>query len=266
MIETLSSYFGLIVYIVIGGIFLTLCFFIITGMADNRQLQLQEKQLKAELQAAKKAGRSEEDLAELERLRTKEAAHLETIKLKTQEIEKITGQLDGLTEDHRRLETKLGEFLKEKDEIQSVMNVRSEEPASQEAGRSEEDLAEIERARAQVAANLEAMKQKNHEIEKLTELLEQVTEDRRRLEAQLSESAKEKDELGRLRSDVTAKDQELAQLRKERLACEARIAQAEKILAAFAEGKESGEFRKSIHLDELTRKEDEIKDIKNKEP
>lgn len=183
------------------------------------------------------------------------------------------------------------------------------------SGRSGEDAVEIERLHAEVTSQLDAMKMKDREIEKLIEQLNRETEEHHKLEAQLNESFSEKGEVGRLRSELNVKsegfaekERELMRLQEERRAMEERFAQAEKVMsdygqfekliqeqkksfyeidqriremkiklrvisekakenveliASFAEGKEFEEFRKSIHLDELTQKyEDQIKDLK----
>lgn len=284
MMETLSSNFDLIANIVISGLCLALGFFISTVMAEKRHFKRQEGLMKAELQGAKSFGRSKEDLAEIERLRSELGRQAAELKQKTEALHERENELAKL---------------------------------SSVAQRSSGDVAELDRLHAQVAADLEAMMQKDHEIEKLIDQLNQVNEDHRKLEAQMSESFSERGELGHLRTEMNAKieaaaaqEKELAKLQAERQAGAVRVGQAEKIvadyekfektitdqrrsahdveqriremriklrvlsekakenvelIAAFAGGKEFDEFRKSIHLDELTRKyEDQIREGEGK--
>ena len=341
--EMLLNHIDLIANIVVCGLFLMLGFFISTVLAEKRHFKRQEKQMKEDLLVAKTSVHSEEDLAELERLRAEVAANLEAVKRKDLEMEKLIDQMNQLTEEHRKLAVQLSESPSDKGE---VTRLRSGADANQEAikqkdheigklmdqlnqlneehrklaaqaSESPNDKGEITRLRSEADANQEAIKQKDHEIEKLIDQLNQLNENYRRQEPQRSESSADKGELERLRSEilvkteeVAAKERELAKLRDEKRLTEEKVVKAEKILeeyekfektiseqrrsahdveqrisemkiklrvlsekakenveliAAFAGAKEFDEFRKSIHLDELTRKyEYEIKDIDNK--
>jgi len=290
MIDLLLNHVDVIVGSVICGLFFMLGFFLSTIRAEKRHYKLQERQMREEIIVAKKAGsRSSEDTAELGRLRAEVTSQLEALKQKDHEIEKLIEQLDRAAEDLRKLQ-------------------------EQRQGTSVGDPVELERLRAEVTGQIEAIKQKDVEIGKLIEQLNRATEDHRKLEGQMSETFSEKGELGRLRAElnakaaeVAAKEQELSRLQEERRGIEDRVVGADKILndflkfdesihdqmkhfydveqrireikiklrvltekakegveliASFAEGKEFEEFRKSVHLDEMTQRyEDQIKDI-----
>ncbi|MDD5217842.1 MAG: hypothetical protein PHN49_03200 [Candidatus Omnitrophica bacterium] len=197
----------LIANIVICGLFFMLGLFVSTVIAEKRNFRLKENQMKEKISAAGGAGRSKEDAAEFERLHAEIARYADDLKAKDREIEKLFEQVSRTTEEHRKTQEKLS-------------------AAAGAPQRSKEDMAELERLRAEVTGQLEAIQTKDREIGKLIEQVNRTTEEHHKVREQMlagaggnQRSKEDTAELERLRAEVASqldamklKDAEIAKL------------------------------------------------------
>ncbi len=143
---------------------------------------------------------------------------------------------------------------------------REEALASQRtSGRAEEDATVMSRLRGELAAQSDAVKQKDADIEKMSCQLTRLMEDYRKLEEQMRGTSGGQDELESLGAalaakgeEIVARDRELVQLRDEVISLRERSLKADEALEAFGRFETEIRAQKDVSQ-EIERRFGEIK-------
>ena len=292
--DLLLNNLDLIAGSVICGLFFMLGFFMSSVRGEKRHFKVQERQMREEIIVAKKSGsRSSEDTAEFGRLRAEVTSQLEALKQKDTEIAKLIEQLNRAAEDYRKLEGQLSEptgdkgemerlraevtgqleALKQKDgEIEKLieqLNRAAEDHRKLEGQLTDSfgEKGELGRSRAELNAKIEAMASKEQELNRLQEERRGIEERVARADKILTDFAQFDGNIHDQMKDFYDIEQRIREIKIKLRVLTEKAKEGVELIAGFAEGKEFEEFRKSIHLDEMTQKyEDQIKDIDSRKP
>lgn len=244
MISTLLNNLDLVANVAICVLCFSLGYFVSTVLAESRHFKFQKAQMKEEIVAAGESGRSSEDAVEIERLHGEVASQLEAMKLKDHEMEKLIEQVNRAADERQKLEAQFTESLSEKGEFGRLKS-------------------ELDRLRSEFNTKIEEVKTKDKELSRFAE-------ERRAEEGRIAQSEKIIADYSRLEKTVQDQkksfydiEQRIREIRIKLRVISEKARESVELVAAFAEGKEFDEFRKSVHLDELTQRyEDQIKDLK----
>lgn len=232
MMDFFMNYLDFVIGGVIAGLFFMLGFFMSTVRSEKRHYKLRERQMREEIAAAKKTGgRSSEDAAELGRLRAEVTAQLEAIKQKDCEIESLIDQLGRATADHRKLEGQIGEAGGGKGEIELLR-------------------AELDAKTGEIAA-------KEQQFSRFQEEHRDMDEKIGKAEATLAAYGKFEKDVQAQKDRYQEIEQRLAEIKIKMRVLTEKAKEGVELIAAFAAGKEFGDFRDAVHQDEAKQKDED---------